>query len=89
MPVQKTYDTLYWTTCWAWIIPYPCRKVKKVTRWCYMFERITVHYFVLIAKCEGWENGIKYTWTEPAFNLIGTYHYPGEERCFEKELSRA
>jgi len=43
MPWTETTQR-YWTVCWAWIIPYPCRKTRKVycctgilkTR-CYLF----------------------------------------------------
>jgi hypothetical protein len=35
-----TYVESYWTVCWKWIFPYPCKKYRTVTRWCCFFSWI-------------------------------------------------
>ena len=43
MPTQETVYQKYWTWCKAWIVRYPCRKTRKVTKWCYQFDKGRVY----------------------------------------------
>jgi len=57
-------EVTYWSVCWKWIFPYPCKKSKRVTRFKYDFlpwrSRIT---WPFRCKYEGCCGTSLYTWS--------------------------
>src|SRR5258706_11338572 len=62
MPEQRQVAETYWSVCWKWIFPYPCRKTRIVTRWCYDFSYLHVSYRYVYTIYQGCELNILYRW---------------------------
>jgi hypothetical protein len=68
MPHQQQIVETYWTVCWKWIFPYPCRKTRTVTKWCYDFSYLVVSYRVIYTNYRGCELNISYAWRKWELN---------------------
>ena len=88
MPEQITTTESYWTVCWKWIFPYPCKKVRTVTKWCYNFRWVREYRWGFFCYLEGCENGVRYTWYAFCFNLFGTETYYNIYMCFNNQKQR-
>lgn len=88
MPQQREVAETYWSVCWKWIFPYPCRKTHIVTRWCYDFSFLHVSYRVFRSVYRGCELNIIYQWSrwEPTGRVeeFTLYFYT---KCFKDLLS--
>lgn len=62
MPRQEQIVERYWGVCWAWYVPYPCRKSRTVTKWCYDFSYLTVDYHYVYTNYVGCELNRLYRW---------------------------
>jgi hypothetical protein len=80
------WDETYWTVCWAWIVPYPCRKTRHVRRWCCDFEWIKETRWFVFCTLEGCAGGERYRWTAFCLFLIGTAWFYNVRKCFSSEL---
>jgi len=60
----------YWGWCSKWYVPYPCRKSRTVTKWCYDFSYLTVDYHYVYTNYVGCELNQLYAWRkwEPNFS---------------------
>ena len=68
-------------------MPYPCRKTRTVTKWCYEFDAIHENCKVGIATNYGCENGVEYKWRSACFGWFNAYHVHGPYvKCFEEQL---
>lgn len=88
MPEEVTYEERYWTVCWKWIFPYPCRKTRTVTRWCYDFSWVREQRFLFACRVEGCEYGRLYRWWAFCFGLVGTEHYGRMRLCFKSKRAQ-
>jgi len=82
-----TVTETYWTVCWAWIFPYPCRKSRTVRRWCCNFSWIKETRWFFFCTLEGCSGGVRYNWTAFCFNVLGTAWFYNITKCFDNELS--
>lgn len=90
MATQETITERYWTWCDGWFgIPYPCRKIRTVTKWCYEFSEVKVTKWGLYCQYVGCEHGISYKWSDWSCFGIGTGYVYGVTRCFSSEKTRA
>jgi hypothetical protein len=86
----RSWEERYWTVCWKWrFIPYPCRKIRSVRRWCCEFEWIKETRYGLYCSLEGCSGGRRYTWGAFCFGLFGTAYFHRITKCFNRELSPA
>jgi hypothetical protein len=81
-----TYTEPYWTVCWAWIFPYPCKKYHEVRRWCITFDWVKENRWFFFCTLEGCAGGRRYNWTAFCFGLFGSATFFGIRRCFSQEL---
>lgn len=79
----------YWSVCWAWIIPYPCRKSRTVRRWCCDFAWIKESRWGFFCTLEGCAGGQRYTWSAFCFNLFGTVTFYNIRKCFTSQRTPA
>jgi hypothetical protein len=61
-PTQRQVTETYWSVCWKWIVPYPCKKSRTVTKWCYDFSYLTVDYHYVYTNYVGCEFNNLYKW---------------------------
>lgn len=85
MPSQVTITESYWSVCWKWKIPYPCKKYRTVTKWCYNFRWIKEYRWGFFCYLEGCENGVLYDWYAFCLNIFGSQTFYNIEKCFGKE----
>lgn len=81
----------YWTICWKWIFPYPCKKEKEVEFCCYNFDWIKYEGRILF-RCywQGCEKGVLYKWTTFCIGSGPPYVPPGPTtKCFQYRLKEA
>jgi len=78
-----TYTESYWTVCWKWIFPYPCKKYRTVTRWCCFFSWLKENRWGFFCTLEGCADGQLYKWTAFCFNLFGSQTYYNITKCFD------
>lgn len=79
----------YWSICYKKVsfvsIPYPCRKTREVTKYCYEFsvvhEKCTVAYSRLWGCC----NGREYKWSKVCFGWFDAYFFE-KYLCFSEPL---
>jgi hypothetical protein len=81
-----TYEEGYWTVCWAWIFPYPCKKYRTVRKWCCYFSWIKETRWGFFCTLEGCAGGQKYEWTAFCFLVFGTAYFYNITKCFDDEL---
>lgn len=62
MAEQREIEETYWTWCSKWYIPYPCRKTRVVTKWCYDFSFIVVSDRGFYTDYWGCEFNNRYEW---------------------------
>ena len=89
MPRQETVYAYYWSMCKKGWFRYPCRKTRKVTKWCYQFDTLKMTCFGVFARCMGKEDNIWYKWHERCFNLFGTKWYYNVRKCFDDPRDKA
>ena len=82
MCANETFDESYWTVCWKWIFPYPCKKYRRVTRWCCNFTWIKETRWFFFCTLEGCADGQLYKWTGGCFGLLGSETYFNIRKCF-------
>jgi len=85
VPTQTTVNETYWAVCWKWIFPYPCKKTRTVTKWCYDFSVVHETCRVFSATLYGCERGREYKWTSGCFGWFDAY-YTNKHLCFSKPL---
>lgn len=85
MPTHEQVTERYWTVCWAWIFPYPCRKTRTVWKWCYNFSAVHESCYAFGSHFYGCENGIEYSWWNWCFGWFDAY-YTGMRICFSNRL---
>jgi hypothetical protein len=83
----ETFVESYWTVCWKWIFPYPCKKYRTVTRWCCTFDWLKETRWGFFCTLEGCAGGVRYNWTAFCFNLFGTAWFYNIRKCFSSEKS--
>jgi hypothetical protein len=76
----------YWTVCWAWIFPYPCKKYRTVRRYCYHFSYVVHDCYVFFEKLVGCENGRKYEWWDACFGFFTNATTTSVRKCFAGPL---
>jgi hypothetical protein len=76
-----TYTEGYWTVCWKWIFPYPCKKYRTVTKWCCFFSWIKITFWGLYCTSEGCADGLLYRWNSFCFGF-GTRYLYNQTICF-------
>jgi hypothetical protein len=79
---QQTVVETYWTVCWKWIFPYPCKKSRTVSRWCCDFAWVEETGYGFFCRLQGCADGQLYKWTAFCFNIWGTTRYPNIRKCF-------
>ena len=90
MPTQETYEESYWTVCYAFgFLPYPCKKKRTVTKWCYQFETLKQTGLGAACQYEGCEQGILYSWWTFCFNIFGTEYFANVKKCFEDKKAES
>ncbi|MCH7964660.1 MAG: hypothetical protein IH852_12070 [Bacteroidetes bacterium] len=82
-----TYEEGYWTVCWKWIFPYPCKKYRTVTKWCCFFSWIKETRWGVFCTLEGCADGQLYKWTAFCFGLLGTAYFYNLTKCFSSAKS--
>jgi hypothetical protein len=86
MAYQQQVTERYWSVCWKWIVPYPCRKTRTVTKWCYDFSYLTVDYHYVYTNYVGCELNRLYSWRQWELNFSGdvfTLYFV--TRCFDNQ----
>jgi hypothetical protein len=86
MAYQQQVAERYWGWCRKWGIPYPCRKTRTVTKWCYDFSYLTVDYHYVYTNYVGCELNQLYPWRQWELNLSGdvfTLYFV--TRCFDNQ----
>jgi hypothetical protein len=86
MAYQQQVTEHYWGWCRWWGIPYPCRKTRTVTKWCYDFSYLTVDYHYVYTNYVGCELNQLYSWRQWEFSLSGgafTLYFV--TRCFDDQ----
>jgi hypothetical protein len=83
---QEVVET-YWTICWKWIFPYPCKKSRTVRKWCCTFSWVKESRWGFFCTLEGCADGQLYKWTAFCFGLFGSQVYYDIFRCFGSELT--
>ena len=84
MPHQEQITETYWGWCSKWYIPYPCRKTRTVTKWCYDFSYLTVDYHYIYTNYVGCEFNQLYSWRKWELSGSGdqfTLYYV--TRCYD------
>lgn len=76
----------YWSVCWAWIIPYPCRKARKKTKYCYDFSVVHQSCSVFYEKLHGCCGGQEYEWSAACFGWVSSY-LSDVRQCFNAPLT--
>jgi hypothetical protein len=71
VPHQEQVVEHYWGWCKAWIVPYPCRKTRTVTKWCYDFSYLTVDYHYVYTNYVGCEVNALYSWRQFELSFRG------------------
>jgi hypothetical protein len=84
VPHQQQVIERYWGWCSKWYVPYPCRKSRTVTKWCYDFSYLTVDYHYVYTNYVGCELNQLYAWRqwEPNFSG-GAFTLYFVTRCFD------
>ena len=72
----------YWSVCWAWIFPYPCRKTRTVTKFCCEFQIVHERCFIFRAVIWGCCDGKEYRWTRGCFGWFNAFHPGPITVCF-------
>jgi hypothetical protein len=74
----------YWGWCSKWYVPYPCRKTRTVTKWCYDFSYLTVEYHYVYTNYVGCELNSLYPWRTFQLNGSGdSFTLYFVTRCFD------
>jgi hypothetical protein len=71
MPEYIEVVETYWSVCWKWIFPYPCKKHRTVKKWHYHFDFLVVSYRYVYSNYWGCELGLKYQWRKWELNGSG------------------
>lgn len=66
-------------------IPYPCRKYRRVTKYCYRFSSVKDDCKVVVETHYGCEDGKEYKWTDGCLGWF-TYYRSGVQVCFDEPL---
>lgn len=82
-----TITETYWTVCWKWIFPYPCKKSRTLRRWCCDFSWIKETGWFFFSTLEGCSGGVEYNWTAFSFGIVGTHWYFNITKCFNSPLT--
>ena len=81
---QEQVTERYWTWCSKWYVPYPCRKTRTVTKWCYDFSYLTVDYHYVYTNYVGCELNALYSWRKWELNGSGdSFTLYFVTRCFD------
>jgi hypothetical protein len=64
MAEQREIVETYWTWCSKWHIPYPCRKSRTVTKWCYDFTFLVQSDRGIYTNYWGCEFNNRYEWRD-------------------------
>jgi len=75
MATTTTVTQSYWTVCWEWIFPYPCKQSRTVTIYEYFWSSLTETGYGFFSKLVGCENQIRYQWWDWSFNVWGSTTY--------------
>lgn len=70
----KWYKPWKWRIKWCTVrirIPYPCRKSRTVSGWCYNCTQVRRVCYVFWCTAYCCDDGKEYSWTEPAFLRFG------------------
>ena len=63
-------------------LPYPCRKTRRKTKYCYDFSVVHESCKVFYAKLYGCCDGKEYEWSSACFGWFGSYH-TNKRICFD------
>jgi hypothetical protein len=68
--LEERITETYWTWCWAWFIPYPCRHTHQVTRYQYDFRpwRTRFSWLPFRESYEACCGGALYAWSTFAWS---------------------
>ena len=86
MPSQETVNVSYWTLCWWGPFPYPCKKWRKESRWCYNFWVIKSSCYVFAEHLKACEGDAQYEWWSPCFGFWADATLEGRKKCFPGKL---
>ena len=79
----------YWTICWkkVWFvkIPYPCRKIRLVTKYCYDFSIVEEKCYVFRARLKGCCDGLEFHWSAACFGWFTAY-FTNKQICRNRRL---
>lgn len=79
----------YWTVCfkavWLVQIPYPCRKTRQATKYCYEFSVVHENCKVVYSRLWGCCDEREYRWTRACFGWFDVY-FTDKHLCFSKPL---
>ncbi len=85
MPQQREVVKCEWKVCWKWIFPYPCKRCRTVTQWCYQFTSVKDQCFVFREKHCGCENGREFCWWDGCFGWFTAWRF-GVTVCVDNQL---
>ena len=86
MATQEQVTVRYWTWCRGWLgIPYPCRKTRTETQWCYEFAWVKVTKWGIYCQYEACEAGKRYQWSDWYCLGVGTGYVYNVRRCFRNQ----
>ncbi|BCJ89911.1 hypothetical protein IZ6_06460 [Terrihabitans soli] len=76
--VRETVTVTSWGVCWAWVVPYPCRKTSQKTRYHYDFRpwRTRFSWSPFRYKYQGCCGGLLYEWSFWRWSPFGTGNGP-------------
>jgi hypothetical protein len=89
MPEQRRVVVRYWGICRGWLgIPYPCRKTREETRWCYTFSLAVHRCLGAVEQFKACENGTEYHYRTWCFGVAWSWAIitTPYERCFKDRL---
>lgn len=87
MPEKREVNERYWSVCYKWKVPYPCRKTRLVTKWCYDFSFVVISKRGIYTNNWGCEFNNRYKWRDWHIVPVGfgdsTVYFV--EMCFKSQ----
>lgn len=87
--VKTEVTERYWSICykkvWFASVPYPCRKTREVTKYCYEFSVVHENCKAFYSRLWGCCDGKEFKWSKPCFGWFDAY-FTNKYICFSKPL---
>ena len=88
MAEQVEVIETYWSVCWAWFVPYPCKKHRTVKKWHYHFDSLVAAYRGIYTNYTGCELNVKYEWTKWEFTFrFEDVQFYGIDMYFDNKMT--